>query len=149
MRISEERRIQVKDEANSRDWKRVEGAGSNWKQAWGGIWKAVRPEQSEKRDTEEERKPKRPRARSLEGFMAIVRTLLNGAPICLDLHTLFFWVSMSPSLFIRLPVIDSGSTLRPCGSSSMNYIYRDPISKLGYIWGPDGHEFQRVGWEII
>lgn len=57
------------------------------------MWKAVRPEQSEKRDTEEERKPKRPRAQSLEGFMAIVRTLVRGLQ-----SALIFTCSSSGSL---------------------------------------------------
>ena len=53
MRISEGRIMQAKDEVISRDWKRVEEAGSSWKQEWawhirGRIWKAVWPEQSEK-----------------------------------------------------------------------------------------------------
>ena len=151
----EGRIMQAKDEANARDWKRVEDAGSNWKQEQarhmrGGIWKAVWPEQSEKRDREEQRKQRGPGPRVCRASGLLQGLWQWGSNLCL-----IFTCSSSGSLwvlplFIRLPV--TGLRVHPKAMwsypqwiISVETLFPNQVT----FWGSDGCEFQRVGWETL
>lgn len=153
MRISEGRIMQAKDEVISRDWKRVEEAGSSWKQEWawhirGGIWKAVWPEQSEKGTQRRRGNHRGPGPRVCRASCTIVRTLamgLQSALIFACFSSGSLWVL---PLFIRLPV--TGFRVHPKAMWSYPQ-WIIPIETLFpnevTFWGPDGREFQTVGWE--
>ena len=155
MRISEGRIMQAKDEVISRDWKRVEEAGSSWKQEWawhirGGIWKAVWPEQSEKGTQRRRGNHRGPGPRVCRASCAIVRTLamgLQSALIFACFSSGSLWVL---PLFIRLPV--TGFRVHPKAMWSYPQ-WIIPIETLFpnevTFWGPDGREFQTVGWEAL